>query len=184
MQTKNIYRITHIDYSILGLLRQNSMSGYAIRMIFEKTALGNFSSSPGTIYPALKKLEGLQLIEKKKYAPTEKQAPYTITTKGINSLNEWLMQLVTKEEVAKNLNIILLRFAFMDVSANREIKKKFLESFKEAVSSYSKELEEYHSKESMNMPLSGRLVFEHGIESYKATYRWIQKVITINQAKN
>ena len=33
------------------------MSGYDLRKVFEETALGNYSSSPGAIYPALSRLE-------------------------------------------------------------------------------------------------------------------------------
>lgn len=164
-------KITQIDYSILGLLRSNSLSGYAIRKVFETTALGNFSSSPGTIYPALKRLEKQKLILKR----TENNL-FNATPKGIRALDEWIFQPVTRAVISKNPNELLLRFAFMDNTVPKN-KKKFLESYKKELVGYIDELKKFHSEESATMPLNGRLAFEHGIQSYKATLKWVESVL-------
>ena len=57
-------KTTTLDYIILGLIQENALSGYRIRKTFEDTALGNFGGSPGTIYPALNRLEQNKLISK------------------------------------------------------------------------------------------------------------------------
>ncbi|MBX2878146.1 MAG: PadR family transcriptional regulator, partial [Saprospiraceae bacterium] len=49
---------TRLDYAIMGLLIGGPLSGYQIRQIFETSEMGNYSSSPGSIYPALKRLRG------------------------------------------------------------------------------------------------------------------------------
>ncbi|MDH5368031.1 MAG: PadR family transcriptional regulator, partial [Cyclobacteriaceae bacterium] len=59
---KNI-KTTSLDYAILGLVHILPQSGYAIRKQFELTAIGNYSSSPGAIYPALKRLQKFGLVE-------------------------------------------------------------------------------------------------------------------------
>ena len=56
---------TSLDYAILGLLKNEPQSGYGIRKVFETTALGTYSDSPGTIYPALKRLQKIALIKNK-----------------------------------------------------------------------------------------------------------------------
>ena len=48
---------TALEYALLGLLHQQPQSGYDLRKVFETTALGNYSGSPGAIYPALRRLE-------------------------------------------------------------------------------------------------------------------------------
>ncbi len=63
LHMKNI-KPTLLDYAILGLIQNQPLSGYAIRKLFEETALGNYSSSPGTIYPALSRLQKFDLVEK------------------------------------------------------------------------------------------------------------------------
>ena len=80
-------KVTQLDYAILGLLSQGPLTGYKIRMTFENTALGNFSSSPGTIYPALKRLAALKLIDKKtKGAKRNGQTVMSITRMGTGVL--------------------------------------------------------------------------------------------------
>jgi len=49
-------QITVLGYALLGLLQQKAQSGYELRKVFAETAMGNYSSSPGAIYPALERL--------------------------------------------------------------------------------------------------------------------------------
>ena len=53
---------TTLEYALLGLLHQGAMSGYDLRKIFESTAMGSYSGSPGAIYPALRRLEKQGLV--------------------------------------------------------------------------------------------------------------------------
>lgn len=168
-------KITHVDYSILGLLNQRSLSGYQIRMVFERTALGKFSSSPGTIYPALKRLQGSKLIEKKRQLEKDLEI-FAITKNGSTALKDWILCPVTRNDVMKGIEMILLRIAFIDSTKAGKKRDKFFETAVGAIHQYIVELELYYAREASNMPLGGTLVFEHGIESYKATLRWIRKV--------
>ena len=45
-----------LELAILGLLWQQPRSGYDLLKLFTETAMGGYSSSPGAIYPALKRL--------------------------------------------------------------------------------------------------------------------------------
>jgi DNA-binding PadR family transcriptional regulator len=184
MKESTISKITPLDYSILGLVSQNRMSGYAIRMVFQKTALGNYSSSPGTIYPALKRLEKLRLLQRQRHPNPKKQFVFAITASGMKAVKNWLRLPINAEDVAKEQPVILLRFAFMDGAVTAKQKMKFLRSWRGAVTKYIEALEDYHARESNRLPLSGRQAFEHGIESYKTTLKWIDKTISTAQLNN
>src|SRR5687768_4989801 len=93
--------ITRLDYCILGLLSAEPMSGYSIRMAFEKTPIGNFSSSPGAIYPALRRLEKLRLVERKKNND-KRGGLFALTNKGFDAIYKWILLPVTREDVSKN----------------------------------------------------------------------------------
>jgi DNA-binding PadR family transcriptional regulator len=54
---------TALEYALLGLVQQHPQSGYDLRKVFETTALGSYSGSPGAIYPALRRLERKGLVE-------------------------------------------------------------------------------------------------------------------------
>jgi len=131
--------------------------------MFEKTALGNYSSSPGTIYPALKRLHKFELVEKIKLSASIK-SQFQITQNEIQILQIWLSKPIEKKEVEKKIDELFLRFAFMDRLVDYKHKITFLKSFRDLLSSYIGELQEYHRNESSNRPLHGMLAFEHGIE--------------------
>jgi len=169
-----ILRLTNIDYAILGLLHQQSLSGYGIRKIFETTALGNYSSSPGTIYPAIKRLRSFQLVNKKRYSQnsSSQKKLFYITAKGKKELIAWLITPIEMEDILKGTDKLLLRFAFMDDLITLDKKVTFLKSFIDKISEYLKYLIEYHKNEYSNLKLHGRLALENGIEIFKAHLRW------------
>ncbi len=168
---------TLLDFAILGLLRENPLSGYRIRKQFEESALGNYSSSPGTIYPALKRLEKFGLVEK----PVEsgKTNPhFLVTPKGISILKDWLLKPIEKKEVEKYTDALLLKFAFMETLTDKKQKIAFLTSFRDLQKMYIQDLQEYYNKEAHDMPLHGKLALLHGIDTNKATLKWCKKALT------
>ena len=177
MAEKISSRITTLDFSIMGLLMQNPMSGYAIRMMFEKTALASYSSSPGTIYPALKRLEKFGMIRKAK-VEEQRQGLYEITNNGVSALTKWVVKPVTRNDIIRDMDVLMLRFAFMDVLVKRTEKKKFLISFLAELKEYIMQLEDFRTENESTMLLSGRQAFEHGLESNKLTARWIEKILS------
>ena len=110
---KTTRKPTSLDYAILGLVNQQPQTGYGIRKAFETTALGNYSSSPGVIYPALKRLQELGLVVNATINDTNKKK-FHCTEEGESILKEWLLKPIEVTDIAKYLNDLLLRFAFME----------------------------------------------------------------------
>ena len=173
---KNI-KPTLLDYAILGLIQNQPLSGYAIRKLFEETALGNYSSSPGTIYPALNRLQKFDLVEKQAQGNNGKTC-FQITKKGILMLKNWFLKPIEKIDVEKKTNELLLRFGFMEDLLNKNQRINFLTSFRNILNSCTKELQEFYNKESSKMPLHGRLAFQYGIDANKTTLKWCKKAIS------
>ena len=169
-------RPTSLDYAILGLVHQRPRSGYGIRKEFETTALGNYSSSPGAIYPALSRLQKLGLILKGPIGDTNKHK-FRCTEQGEYMLKEWFLKPLELKDIAKKLDELLLRFAFMDELLDKEQKLNFLRALKDLLKTYIEELKDFRQREFQNLPLHGRLSFEHGIASYKTTFNWCKKAI-------
>ena len=168
---------TVLDFAILGLLRSTPLTGYRIRKLFEETALGNYSSSPGTIYPALKRLEKNELVVKTIPKGSAK-SQFQITSRGMSVLKDWLLKSIEKKEVEKNTDELLLKFAFMESLINKKQIIDFLISFRNLLKVYIKELQVFYEMESANMPLHGRLAFQHGIDSNKVTLTWCKKALS------
>ncbi len=165
-----IMRITPIDYTILGLLQQQPRTGYGIRKIFETTALGNFSSSPGTVYPAIRKLKKLGFIideDRRGRGSTMK-----ITGAGVTALKAWLLLPVKKEDITRSANLLILRFAFMDDLIDMTSRVGFLEGFVHQITMYLEELNIFYQKNADTLPVQGRIAFEHGLMQYQAHLKW------------
>ena len=177
MKNNEISKPTLLDYAILGLIQDQPLSGYAIRKLFEETALGSYSSSPGSIYPALNRLQKFDLVKKNAQGKTAKTC-FEITTKGILTLQKWFSKPIEKIEVEKKTDELLLRFGFMGTLVDKKQKINFLTSFRDLLNIYIKELQAYYTKESNNMPLHGRLAFQYGIDSNKTTLKWCKKAIS------
>jgi DNA-binding PadR family transcriptional regulator len=174
---KTTRKPTSLDYAILGLVHEQPQTGYGIRKAFDTTALGNYSSSPGVIYPALKRLQELGLVVNSVKGDTKKSM-FRCTTKGESILKEWLLKPIEVTDIAKNLNDLVLRFAFMENLLKREGQLEFLSSFQDMLKKYIKSLKEYHKSEYNTLPLNARLAFEHGIASYVSTLKWCVKTIS------
>lgn len=151
-------KITSLDYAILGLAHQQPQSGYSIRKQFETTALGNYSSSPGAIYPALKRLQKLELVIRTTVEGSSKTR-FSCTAKGQNTLKSWFLKPITIEDVAKKSDELLLRFAFMDNLLTTEQTVQFLQSFRDSLKTYIKELGTFHVKEKKQSPFARWISF-------------------------
>ncbi len=169
-------KVTTLDYIIIGLIQDKPLTGYKIRKTFEDTALGNFGGSPGSIYPALKRLISNHLIEKETISSGLK-SHFKITKTGIRLLKLWLEELPEDEEVRKGIDLLVLKFAFMDPLLNKKQKLEYLFVLKIKLDNYLKELEAYFHEEKASMPLSGQLAFQHGLLSYNSTLDWCRLAI-------
>lgn len=170
---------TTLEYALLGLLQQHAQSGYDLRRVFETTAMGNYSGSPGAIYPALKRLEQRGLITgevdstrilrpKKVFRPTEQ---------GSAILRSWLAREIAREDVERRLDELMLRFAFHSVLDSARATRRFLASFLSEVEDYVRELSRQQRLFPEAMPLHPRLALAAGIEQYKACARWARTAI-------
>lgn len=164
-------RTTNLDYAIMGLLEQGAKTGYVIRQVFEQTALGNYSSSPGSIYPALKKLEKAGLIEKC-LPPGEKKSQFELTATGKDKLQQWLEAPFSGENIGKQLGEALLKFAFMETLVDLKKRLQFLQQLIDRLEEAVAELETFRKAYADTLSLHGMLALENGIEGQKAQLRW------------
>jgi DNA-binding PadR family transcriptional regulator len=169
---------TTLEFAILGLLSFGPRSGYDLMHIFESTAIGNYSSSPGAIYPALGRLEKRGLIEgvvddsqtlrpKKVFRPT---------ADGASTLRRWLRTGVTKNDVQRRLDELLLKFAFHSL-LDAKTTRAFLSGLAERTDEYLADLRGQRKIFSEGEPPHGRMAFEFGIERYRACARWARKTL-------
>lgn len=170
---------TNLGFALLGLVHQAPMSGYDLRKVFAETALGNYSSSPGAIYPALARLEknGLVEAEEDRTMSLRPKKLYRPSAKGRRVFREWLSQEVTRHDVSRNLDEIMLRFAFHSILQSHEATFRFLEQAATHLEGYVDELKEQSKLFPANAPVHSRLALEAGIEQFRASARWARRAL-------
>jgi DNA-binding PadR family transcriptional regulator len=166
--------ISALGYALLGLINLEASSGYELRKIFAETAMGNYSSSPGAIYPALKRLESQRLIrgEVEDSAGLRRRRIYHATPAGGAKLRQWLSKPIEQGDVMRGAQELMLRFSFMDHALGNDAAVSFLQNFRVVLKIYLSSLEAYARENSNQMPLSGRLALESGIRGYRGMYEW------------
>jgi DNA-binding PadR family transcriptional regulator len=170
--------ISPLRLAILGLVAMHPQSGYDLRKVFETTPMGNFSSSPGAIYPALKALEKKGWIRGEP-VNTESLRPrlvYSLTDEGDAVLRAELEKPVTHEDLIWHFDLVMLRFAFIERVGYSEA-LRFLGELQTEADSYVDYLEGLMGSMRENLTPCGTLALEHGIQSSRGTARWAKKAI-------
>jgi DNA-binding PadR family transcriptional regulator len=171
--------ISTLEFALLGLLRQKPKSGYDLRKTFTDTAMSNYSDSPGSIYPALRRLQSKGLIEPEP-APEPRdrrgREVFRLTPAGVAALVEWLARELTRNDVTARLKEIMLRFAFMDGNVPRSTAIRFLEQFEREFGAHAAELRaRYERDSSSGIVHTGLLAFQFGVESMEAQLDWARR---------
>jgi DNA-binding PadR family transcriptional regulator len=170
--------LTTLRLAILGLISMQPMSGYDLRKVFETTPMGNFSSSPGAIYPALKSLEKNGWVHgvPDKQDTLRPRLVYSLTDRGDEVLNGELDATVTRDDLIWRYDQMMLRFAFMERRGLARL-LAFLEELLTELDAYVAHLEEVHEQTTGQTTVCGRLALEQGIEGYRANARWARRAI-------
>ena len=167
-----------LEYALLGLLRQSPQSGYDLRKTFANSPMRHFSDSPGSIYPALRRLESRGWVAPKAEAGhnARKRQVYRATSAGKTALLNWLSAPVGREDVIHKLDELMLRFAFLGENVKQAATLEFTAQMQTALESYTRELHDHYKNFGPAIgSITGRLAFESGIHSYEAMLVWLRK---------
>ncbi len=160
--------LSPLGYALLGLVNMEPRTGYALRMVFETTPMGNYSSSPGSIYPALKALERDGLIEGRNAGV--RKSLYYIRPEGLSVLNDWFAQPVGDKD---STGMALLRFAFLQSHPQSQLTLDFLSSFEGVMRRRAHGLGDFLNGDvGSAMPLQSRLAVQHGLQVTQASADW------------
>ncbi len=170
-----------LEMALLGLLSQKAQSGYDLRKTFATTAMRHYSDSPGSIYPALGRLEKRGWIARvsrgdRETLDSRRRQEFALTNEGRVALTSWLQQEVSADDVMLRLDELLLRFAFMDGNIPRSTTIRFLDQFIRELGLYAArrraEFEQTRARISLH---TGLLAFEMGIRSMETQLAWAQE---------
>jgi len=179
-------RLSLLSYALLGLLEQQPSSGYDLRKIFVQTPMWSYSDSPGAIYPALARLEKSGLIRGRVEASAglRRRKVFRLTSAGTVELKKWLGKPVSREEVIRGMEELMLRFAFTERVLGSAAATQFLKDLEKALQSYVPTLREFLETQNEALPISGRLALESGIRGYESQLGWAKYAIAMYAERN
>jgi DNA-binding PadR family transcriptional regulator len=169
-------KIPALGYALLGLLQQNPASGYDLRKIFSSTSMKTYSDSPGAIYPALNRLEKQGLIRGhiEPGAGLRRRQVFRISPKGLAELKKWITRPITREDMVRSPQEIMLRFAFCEMAVDRTAAVDLLRSLETAMKAHVAALREELQAMPAAVPTSARLAFECGVRGNQGLLEWTQ----------
>ncbi len=167
-------KLTTLEYALLGLVGMSPMTGYDVHKVFASTPLAHFSSSPGAIYPALRRLARGGLLQARLDSTKEARPRrvFSLTAAGERAIEQWLRRPVTREELIRSDGAPVLRFSLAAGRLRREEILDYLESYQKAVAAYLKELYGHAELTTAPESLHGRLALFLGIRGSECELEW------------
>ena len=174
-------RLTTLSYALLGLVKMQPNTGYGLRKVFQETPMARYGSSPGAIYPALRNLESAKLISGKLATGKtgrEKQT-FRCTAAGTRRLIEWLRAPVTVQQVQEELDVVLLRFSYLDLVNDLDWSIEFVQQFLRAIESCRAEVQQTKASMQSHAPMHGLLALSNGIDVLSAHADWATSTLRV-----
>ena len=169
-------KASQLEYALIGLIKQKAQSGYDLRKIFATTPMGHFSDSPGSIYPALRRLQSRGWIRALQEKGGRQRQLLRVTSEGTRAFVNWLKQPVTAGDVMWRMNELMLRFAFQGGNVPVSITREFLRQLERELAIHIRDLREYAKQPGLAKAVStGALAFASGIEGYEAQLAWTKR---------
>lgn len=167
-------RLTNLEYLLLALLQAQPASGYSVRKSFATTPLGHYSDSPGSIYPALRRLcqRGLLRPLQEKAVNRRRKQLFSITPKGLVELRTWLKGSITRDELQHDPQGLMLRFVVCAQVSGNASARSFVLQLGTRLQETVLDLESYLRGPGQALPVAGRLAVEQGLGGYRALARW------------
>ncbi len=171
-----------LGFALLGLIRvRQPCSGYDLRGIFAGQPMGIFSDSPGSIYPALQRLEESGLVTSflEETTKVRRRRLYRIGPKGQKALKQWLQSPIEPEDAARRLPELFLRFSFIEECLGPKACEVFLDSLSKALEKHLAFLHDHFGAHEQRMPRSARLALQNGIMSFEGQLNWARMAIEV-----
>jgi DNA-binding PadR family transcriptional regulator len=178
---------TILGYALLGLIRlRQPCSGYDLRRFFAGRPMATFSDSPGSIYPALKRLERSEMISctLDETSRVRRRALYRLSSKGKKALERWLTQPIKADDVLRRMPELLLRFSFLEDSLGPKACESFLESLTLSLQRHITMLQEHLKTTEAEMSRSARLALRSGIMGYECHAAWAKMALEEYEESN
>lgn len=128
--------MTELDFTVLAIIgRDGPMSAYDIRKVFAQSLTPSWSSSTGSVYPSIGRLEAAELVTVSTPEGARSRKALSINSAGQLALDSWLIS-ITPEVAAPTPDPIRTRMFFLGLAEPQrrtEIVKAAIENTRAAL---------------------------------------------------
>ena len=138
-----------------------------------------YSPSKGAIYPALKRMEKMGLVQGRvdNSKPLRPRKLYELTEAGVEELRSWLRSPIEPEVLQRGGHELELRLAFMDGLLSRREIVDFLSEWRATAQTYVRSLEDYFQMHAGELGDSPKAALRLGIEQESARLAAVRKIL-------
>ncbi|HSL70200.1 MAG TPA: PadR family transcriptional regulator [Longimicrobiales bacterium] len=122
-----------MEYLLLAELMHRPASGYDLRKRLQN---GAFSDSPGSVYPAVKRLADRGLIEAGRAAGRRRRTAFRATEAGRRALLDWARAAVDVADLRRDARAVELRYAVLGEHGTPAELRAFLVQYADAVAAH------------------------------------------------
>lgn len=173
--------LTSFEHILLGLICSEPSSGYDLKRMFAGTPMGVYQPSSGALYPALRRLELIGMVQAQNPpgqngSSARHRRVYEPTAAGRSAHAGWLRAPVEPATVARDLGLHLMRFVMMEHLFSAAEVVAFLRSFADALAEFTSGLEHYMADADPGTR-HARLALDHGLAVHLASLQWAEHTI-------
>ena len=169
-----------IDYAILGILSDRSVTGYDLKKIIQELPFMYWSGNNNQIYKSLVELlhEGLVTNEVHHQESSPSKKIYTITQEGLDELKDWVRTSPEPPELKKSF---LIQLAWSDQLSTEEL-NTLLSGYENEIRMQILMQQEKKRRQPFSPGRSPRevqlwnLIYDNLISSYENELNWVQNV--------
>jgi DNA-binding PadR family transcriptional regulator len=165
-----------LDYALLGLAASGDCSGYDLRRLMHGTPMASFSDSPGSVYPALQRLERYRLLRAGAEEGGRKRRVLRVTARGRQRLVAWLDAPVTVADARRSDGSLELKLSFLDSVHPRRL-NGFLREWADASAVFAAEIAVAERALGANLGKSARLAVGLGLQLARARTRYLKSAM-------
>lgn len=169
-------QMTPLNFALLGLLGRHEATGYELMQVFATTPLGGYSSSPGAIYPALKKLRLAGLVDVAGEGASGRGDALALTKEGRAALTNWVKsEAVPGPGGIIDISVQMLKFTFSGDVLTLTQQRDFIDRFERALAIAERELRSVHDRLRDHLNFYDLLAVEAGIMNYETAINWCER---------
>jgi DNA-binding PadR family transcriptional regulator len=170
--------VSLLDHLLLGLLLSGPKSGYDLRRLLQDSELGQFSDSPGSVYPALRRLEksGQVRAAAAKTRGARRRTLYKLSARGRKALASWIRERQTDESLRRCPQEFSVKYAFAQALMTAPEIVGALDHQHELLQRQIRGLRARIDALPAAVPLTVREVLDLGVVQYRAHQRWVRSV--------